>query len=201
MDGPTRLATALASRCDLVAIGASSGGIEAFKRLLPAFAPDVPFAVVLVVHRPAHGPGGLQRCLATPCPLPLTEVEDKEPVSRAHAYLAPGGYHTLVERGGTFALSVDAPVHYSRPSIDVLFWSAARAYGPRTVGILLTGANADGAAGLAAIESAGGLAVVQNPSTALASDMPTAGLRACRAPIVLTLDEIARALRRPVEGA
>jgi two-component system, chemotaxis family, protein-glutamate methylesterase/glutaminase len=201
MDGPTRLATALASRCDLLAIGASSGGIEAFQRLLPSFAPEVPFAVVLVVHRPAHGPGGLQRCLSSPCPLPLTEVEDKEPVSRAHAYLAPGGYHTLIEREGTFALSVDDPVHYSRPAIDVLFESAARAYGERTVGILLTGANADGAAGLAAIEAVGGLAIVQDPSTAAASEMPTAGLRTCRAPIVLTLDEIARALRMQVEGA
>jgi two-component system, chemotaxis family, protein-glutamate methylesterase/glutaminase len=201
MDGPARLATTLATDCDLVVIGASAGGVEALQVVLPAFAPGAPFAVVVVLHRAASHVSGLQPCLAEPCRLPLTEAEDKEPLVRGHVYLAPAGYHTLVERERTLALSVDEPVHFSRPSVDVLFESAARAFGPRVVGVLLTGANTDGAAGLAAIEAAGGLAVVQDPASAPARDMPTAGLRACRTPLVLTLDEMVRALRLQAEGA
>jgi two-component system, chemotaxis family, protein-glutamate methylesterase/glutaminase len=201
MDGPARLAAILANGCDIVVIGASSGGIEALKTVLPAFHPGVPFGVVIVVHRPPSTSGGLLRCLAAVCRLPLTEAEDKDPLRPGHAYLAPAAYHTLVERERTLALSVDEAVHYSRPAIDVLFASAARAFGSRAVGILLTGANRDGAEGLAAIESVGGLAVVQDPATAAAREMPTAGLRACKAPIVLPLPELARALRAQPEGA
>lgn len=201
MDDRAPLAATLWHATEAVVIGASSGGIEALQVVLGACPPQVPFTLIVVLHRPSRPGSSLQQCLASACRLPVREVEDKEPLHPGHVYLAPAGYHTLVERERTFALSVDEPVHYSRPSVDVLFESAARVFGARTVGLLLTGANHDGAQGLAAIEAAGGLAVVQDPATALARHMPEAGRRACRQPLVLPLADIAHALRTPVEGA
>ena len=128
------------------------------------------------------------------CALPVVEAADKERIERGTVYLAPPDYHLLVEPDRTFALSVDAPVNFSRPSIDVLFESAAFAWRERLLGILLTGANADGADGLARIRTFGGQAWVQDPQTAAAPAMPAAGLERAGADRVLALPEMAAAL-------
>ena len=164
------------ARLEVIAIGASTGAIDACNVLLPALAPGARVAVAVVVHIPPDPTISLARLFAGRCAAPLKEAEDKEPVKPGHIYFAPPGYHLLVEPDRTFSLSVDEPVHHSRPSIDVLFESVAQVYGMRAMGVILTGANADGAAGLAAIAAAGGLTVVESPDTARASQMPAAAL-------------------------
>jgi two-component system chemotaxis response regulator CheB len=120
----------------------------------------------------------------------VCEVEDKMPIEHGHIYVAPPNYHTLIEPG-YFSLSTEAPVRFSRPSIDVTFASAADSYTHRTVGIVLTGANADGAEGLRRISDRGGLAIVQDPDTAESRPMPTAAQRAVPRARVMSLDAIA----------
>jgi two-component system chemotaxis response regulator CheB len=176
---------------DAVVIGGSAGALDVLAVLLPALPPvcDVPFVIVL--HIPATRPNRLAEVLTAWSPLPVREIEDKEPVARGTVYVAPPGYHALVEREGTFALSADELLHFSRPAVDVLFESAAGAYGARLVGIVLTGANEDGARGLRAIERAGGLCVVQRPDTAVARGMPEAAIAMTVTPRVLPPAEIA----------
>jgi two-component system, chemotaxis family, protein-glutamate methylesterase/glutaminase len=166
---------------DAVVIGGSAGSVEALPTVLDGLPASCPFAVVLVVHLPARLPSFLPQVLAARCRLPVREAQDKEPVAPAVVWCAPPGYHLYVEAERTFALSLDEPVRFSRPSIDVLFGSAADAYGTRVAGVVLTGANEDGAEGLAAIARAGGIAVVQDPSTALVATMPAAARAAARA--------------------
>ena len=169
-----------ARRIDLVVIGGSAGAVEVLQGLMSsltrAFAP----AMAIVLHLPPDARGVLHEVLASPLSPPMKPAEDKEPVLAGTVYFASPGYHLLVESGGTFALSIDEPVHFSRPSIDVLFESAAEAYGERALGIVLSGANCDGAEGLQAIAAAGGVTVVQDPSSAAARAMPEAALRTCR---------------------
>jgi two-component system chemotaxis response regulator CheB len=129
--------------------------------------------------------------------MPVVEPEDKEPVEHGRVYLAPAGYHLLVD-GGAFALSTDEPVAYARPSIDVLFESAADVYGERVIGVVLTGSNDDGARGLARIKERGGVAVVQEPATAERPEMPEAAIAAAQPEAVLPLDEIAPFVARLV---
>jgi two-component system chemotaxis response regulator CheB len=176
---------------DLIAVGASWGGLEAVGRLLEGVSDEVDAPIVVVQHRGAQAQRGLLEVLLQGhVRRPVSEPDDKEPVERSHVYVAPADYHLLVE-DGHFALSVDAPVNYARPSVDVFFQSVAEAYGERAIGIVLTGANADGAIGLAAIKQRGGLAVVQDPATALRGAMPEAAIAATAADAILPLDEIA----------
>lgn len=164
---------------EIIAIGGSAGAVEALQVLLSDLTPRLAAAVVVILHLPPHSKGVLPELLASPSRPPMKVAEDKEPVAPGHVYFATPGYHLLIEAGRTFALSVDEPVHFSRPSIDVLFETVADAYGPRAMGIVLSGANSDGAAGLQAIVEAGGVAVVQLPSSADVPTMPAAALRAC----------------------
>jgi len=127
--------------------------------------------------------------------LPVQEVEDKQPVVGGVIYVAPPNYHLLIERGGNFALSADEQIHFSRPAIDILFDSASDSYRERLAGIILTGANADGARGLATIKRRGGLAIVQSPIGAIARNMPDAAIAASRTAHVLSLEEIASWLK------
>lgn len=159
--------------------------------LVGALAAECPFPLALVVHLPPTRPSRLASVLAARCVLPVREIEDKDPVVPGVVHIAPPDYHSLIERGRTFALSTDALVHFSRPAIDVLFESAAEAYGDRVAGVVLSGANADGARGLAAIERAGGTCVVQAPDAALVRDMPEAAVAATRNARVLSVEEIA----------
>jgi two-component system, chemotaxis family, protein-glutamate methylesterase/glutaminase len=174
----------------MVVIGASYGGLSALQVLLPQLAPGFPLPIVIVQHRKRDGDDGLCEFLRKRCSLPLVEPNDKETVEPGRVYLAPRDYHLLIEKS-IFALSTESPVAHARPSIDVLFESAAEVYQERLVGVVLTGANRDGARGLAKIKSFGGLAVVQDPSSAESRAMPEAAMAATAVDRIISLQEIA----------
>ena len=174
---------------DLVVVGTSWGGLAALRTLVSGLPDSFQMAVALVQHRHKDSDHLLRTLLQERSALAVCEVEDKMPLEHGHIYVAPPDYHTLVEPGH-FSLSTDAPVRYSRPSIDVTFSSAADSYTHRTVGIVLTGANADGADGLRRISDRGGLALIQDPATAESKPMPEAARRAVPRARVMSLDGI-----------
>jgi two-component system, chemotaxis family, protein-glutamate methylesterase/glutaminase len=187
---------------ELVMIGVSAGGLEAMSVILPELTERLGFALAIVQHR-SPSSEALCQVLQQRSRVLVSEVNDKEPIEGGRVYIAPPDYHLLVERGH-FSLSVDAPEMYSRPSIDLAFESAADAYGPRVAGVVLTGANSDGARGLRRIADRGGVAVVQDPATAEVPVMPAAALAAVPNAAVVPLDGIARHLSglvaRPLAG-
>jgi two-component system, chemotaxis family, protein-glutamate methylesterase/glutaminase len=174
-----------------VVIGASAGGLDAFSKVLSMLPKDFSLAVVLCLHLPEQRKNIFPELIARYAKIPSKEAEDKETIRAGWIYTAPEGYHLLIEQGGTFSLSTEDPVNFSRPSIDVLLESAAHAYGEQLVGILLTGANTDGAEGMKQIQRLGGLTIVQDPSTASSPQMPEAAIRINRPDFILTLSEIA----------
>lgn len=173
------VSTALTTRrgVDAVVIGGSAGSVSALDAILPGLPPDY-LPVLVVVHVPSNAPSLLSQLFASRCAMTVRDAESSEPIERGCIYFAPSDYHLLVEPDRRCALSIEPPVNFSRPAIDVLFESAAVAYGPRLAGVVLTGANADGAVGLRAIDAAGGVSVVQDPSTAESSTMPRAAVAA-----------------------
>ena len=176
---------------DLIAVGASWGGLQAVGTLLDGLRSEVDAPVVVVQHRgPQAHRGLLEVLLQEHVERRVSEPDDKTPIERSHVYVAPADYHLLVE-DGRFALSLEQHVNYARPSVDVLFQSVAEEYGERAIGIVLTGANLDGAAGLAAIKARGGVAIVQDPASAARGTMPEAAIAATEADAVLPLEEIA----------
>jgi two-component system, chemotaxis family, protein-glutamate methylesterase/glutaminase len=177
-----------------VAIGASVGAVQALLEILPKLPADYPLPVLVVVHLPRRDKSGLAELFASRCLLQVKEAEDKEPVRAGTIYFAPPDYHLLLEAKHRISLSSDEPVLFSRPSIDVLLTSAADAYGSGLTAIVLTGANSDGASGLAAVCKAGGTAWVQDPETAECPLMPQAALAACPTARTMRLDEIAQTL-------
>ena len=179
-----------------VVIGVSAGGVEALMVLLSALPASFPLPIAIVQHRDQRADGFLAASLNRVSRIAVSEAEDKEPFCAGHAYLAPAGYHLLIESGHSLSLSVDPRVNHSCPSIDVLFESAADVFAESLIGIVLTGANADGAQGLKAIKARGGLAVVQDPQTALATAMPRAALEATPVDHVVDLGRIAPLLIR-----
>jgi two-component system chemotaxis response regulator CheB len=184
----------LRDRVDAVVIGASAGGVEALSVLIPALPVDARAAIFVVLHLPRDRPSLLADIFGRKSALKVREAEDKEPVEPGTLYFAPNNYHLLIDEGPQLALSVDDLVHHSRPSIDVLFESAADVYGGRLLGVILTGANEDGARGLAAVHDAGGMTVVQDPATALSPQMVNAALKLRTPDHVLTLEGIAAML-------
>jgi two-component system chemotaxis response regulator CheB len=173
----------------VVTVGVSAGGLHALRTLVGGLPPDFALPMVIVQHRSKDSEllcGLLQECTR----LLVSEVNDKEDMAPGHVYVAPPDYHLLVEEG-YFVLSTDEPVRFSRPSIDVTFESVADSYGMDAVGVVLTGANADGARGLRAIADAGGHCVVQDPATADVRMMPQSALRAVPDACVLALEAIA----------
>lgn len=164
-------------RIEAIAIGGSAGALEALSAILPALPHGFPLPIVVVLHIPPNKPSYLPEVLGSMCALPVKEAEDKEPLAPGVVYVAPPDYHVLIEKQHCLSLSVDAPVHYSRPAIEVLFESAADAYSDRVAGVLLAGGSADGALGLARIKRAGGLALVQAPHTAAVRTMPDAAIQ------------------------
>lgn len=179
---------------DAIVIGASAGGFAALAEILPRLPATLSQAVVVVQHLHPESGQYMVEFLRQHCSLPVKEAEDKEPIMPGVIYVAAAQYHLLIERDRSFSLSLDDKVNYSRPSIDVLFESAATTYGPRLIGVVLTGANADGAAGLATIKSGGGLAIVQDPATAEVSFMPQAAIAGTTVDHILNLAGIARLL-------
>jgi len=163
-------------RLQVVVIGGSAGSIDALGVLLPALPATLRATVVVVVHLPRERPSLLCQIFQPRCALPVREAQDKEPLEPGTIYFAPPDYHLLLDAGPTLALSVDEPVHFSRPSIDVLFEAAADACGSRLLAILLSGANADGAQGLVAVQAAGGTTLVQSPASCAVPFMPEAAL-------------------------
>lgn len=184
-------------RAAAVAIGASAGGIDALFTLLDGLAPPMDAAVVVVLHLPPQHDSQLVQLFGHRTGVPVQEAQPRAPVRGGTVYVAPAGYHLLVEQDRTFSLSCDPPVLFSRPSIDVLFESCAEAYGPQLLGMILTGANEDGAAGLAAVKRQGGMAAVQDPAEAAHPTMPEAALQAAGPDFVLPLSGL-RALLHTV---
>jgi len=180
---------------EAVVIGTSAGGLAALGVLVDGLAADRQTPLLVVQHVPAHGPTQLVEIFQRKTALRVKEAEDKESIVAGTLYFAVPGYHLLVEQDCSLSLSQDDAVHFSRPSIDVLFESAADAWGPRVAGILLTGAKEDGAAGLQAIQRAGGLTVVQDPQEAEVASMPLAALQRITPDYILPLRDIHRLLR------
>jgi two-component system chemotaxis response regulator CheB len=173
----------------IVAIGASWGGLHAVSVLLAGLPAGFSAPVVVAQHRGHEGPAHLAPTLGGRTELRVVEASDKDPLEAGHVYVAPAGYHLLVGRG-ILSLSTDEPERFSRPSIDVLFESVAYAYRDEAVGVILTGASEDGAAGLATIRRNGGITVVQEPTTAERRTMPDAALAGSRPHRVLSLGAI-----------
>lgn len=190
------LARAQRQQIRFMCIGASAGAVEVLGQLLPALRDTTAVAAMVVVHIPQDRNSLLTSIFQPRCQLNVIEPNDKQVIEPAHLYFAPPGYHMLVECQRVLSLSTDSPVHYSRPSIDVLFESAADALGTEVLGLLLTGANRDGASGLRAIYDRGGIAVVQLPSEAEASTMPQAALNLCPEAYVLTVKQMAELFHR-----
>lgn len=173
----------------VVVMGASWGGVDALQKILASLPPDWGLAMLVVLHRMDALPDMLLDVLRRVTTLPVDDVEDKDAILGGHIYVAPSGYHVLME-DGHFVLSVDEPVKFARPSINVAMSAAAEAEGPNVVGVLLTGAGRDGAEGLAEIKRMGGRVIVQEPTTAARSDMPEAALDAVEPDKVLPLELI-----------
>lgn len=178
----------------VIVIGASVGAIEALFSILPLLPAGFPCAVLVVVHIPPDPRSHLAELFGGRCHLRVKEAEDKELLVPSTIYFAPSDYHLLAESDYRISLSSDEPVRYSRPSIDVLFESAADAFGDDLTGVVLTGSNSDGAKGLRAICDAGGAALVQTPATADGQEMPVAALKACPEARSLSLSDISATL-------
>nr|WP_312549555.1 chemotaxis protein CheB [Massilia sp.] len=177
-------------RIEALVIGASAGGVDALVELLPALPAASKLATVCILHVPSDRESRLAELFDARLALPVREAMDKEPVEPGTVYFAGAGYHLSIEQGHVFSLSCEPPVHYARPAIDVLMESAADAYGPALAGILLTGANADGAEGMQRIRQRGGLTVVQDPGEAQAATMPAQAIRLSAPHLVLPLADI-----------
>ena len=175
---------------EIAVIGTSWGGLSAVSVVVADLPATFALPLVVVQHRSPDAAGLLAELLQLRTRLTVVEVEDKQPVLPGHVFVAPPNYHLLLDRG-VFSLTTDAPVRYSRPSIDVTFTSAADEYGPRAIGIVLTGANDDGALGLKRIADRGGYTIVQDPKTAESAAMPQAAIRAVTPSRVLALTRIA----------
>jgi len=184
-----------AAKPEAVVIGGSAGSLEALSQILPKLPHDFSLPILIVIHLPPERNSVFAEVLQNKCMIPVREAEDKEPISAGTVYFAPPDYHLLVETTRVLSLSCDEPHLYSRPSIDVLFESAADVFGPALVGIILSGANQDGAQGLKVIAEEGGRAIVQSPDEAGSCPMPLAALETCPMAGVLRAADIAEFLK------
>ncbi len=184
---------------DVIVVGASAGGVEALIRLFAKLPEDLPAAVAAVIHRSPLGESRLAETLGRRARLPVTDASDGARVERGRVYLAPAGLHLLLE-ADRFRLQRTPKVHSTRPAVDPLFHSAAAAYGPRAVGVLLSGGGDDGVSGLIAIKAAGGLSIVQHPGEAMHPWMPVNAIVFDHVDAVLPLDHIAGALLELATG-
>jgi two-component system, chemotaxis family, protein-glutamate methylesterase/glutaminase len=180
---------------EIVVVGASRGGLKALQVLLSAISEEFRLPMIIVQHRGKDSESGLCDFLAKHSRLPLSEPDDKEPILDGHVYLAPNDYHLLIEEK-SFALSTDQPVAFARPSIDLLFETAADEYSDRAIGVILTGVKTDGAEGLAKIKLRGGVTVVEDPSQAAFPEMPQAAIKASKVDWILSLQGIAVLLQQ-----
>ena len=182
----------MTARLSMIAVGASWGGLKALRAVAHGLPAHFPVPITFVQHRSKES-AALRELLQDCTSLKVCEVDDKQPIMKGYIYLAPADYHLLVD-GDVFSLTVDEPVRYARPSIDVFFDSVAERFGPEAAGIVLTGANDDGALGLRRIAARGGVAIVQDPRTAESPIMPRAALRAVPTARTLSLERISHYL-------
>jgi len=181
----------LEDKYEAVVIGVSAGGLAAMDKILPQLNSDFCLPILIVQHISPDSENYLPTHYNVRCSLKVKEAEDKEPISPGTIYFSPPNYHLMVECDKSVALSVDPKVNFSRPSVDVLFETAASTYKDKLIGVILTGANNDGAAGLVKIKKMGGTAIVQDPETAEADAMPKAAIEAADVDQVLSLKGIA----------
>lgn len=175
---------------EAVVIGSSAGGIKALSTVLSALPSEFPLPIIIVQHLHPNSDSYLARILAAKSGLTVKQADEKEPIQPGVVYLAPPNYHLLIEEDRTFSLSVEGPVNFARPAVDVLFESAIYAYRGKLIGIILTGANHDGSQGVKKIKRAGGYVIVQDPDKAEAEAMPRAAIAATHVDKVLPLDQI-----------
>ena len=183
------------TNCKVVIIGGSAGSLQALLQILPFVEKPVSFAIVIVVHRKHSDEQTLESLIALKSKVIVKDVEDKVKLESGYIYIAPSNYHLLFERNETLSLDTSEKINYSRPSIDVSFESAAEIYGDQLVGILLSGSNSDGTVGLKAIQTAGGITVVQNPLSAEMSFMPNNAILHTNPDYILNTDEILEFLK------
>jgi two-component system chemotaxis response regulator CheB len=182
-----------------IVVGVSLGGDAALHILLSTLPANFPLPIIIVRHLSKTSDNiYFVEKFKEYCRLDVREAEEKELIEKGCVYVAPASYHLLIEEDRTFSLSVDELVNYSRPSIDVLFESAAEVYSSGLIGIILTGANSDGASGLKSVKEKGGLAIVQEPDTAVGRDMPESAIKACRVDHILPLHEMPELLLKIV---
>lgn len=179
---------------DAVVIGASAGGLYALMHILQPLPIDYPLPVMIVQHRSKDERDLLEEVLRQKCNIRIKQADEKEKIQPGIVYFAPPDYHLLIESNGTFSLSFDAPVNYARPSIDVLFETAAEVFKQRLLGIILTGANSDGARGIKKISLQGGVTIAQQPETAEYPEMPRAAINTGYVQRILTPDAIGELL-------
>lgn len=179
-----------------IVIGVSSGGIEALKKILPELPANFPLPIIIVQHQHPNSDNYFAEYMNEKCRMRVKEADEKESIAAGTIYFAPPNYHLLIEADETFALSTSERVCNSRPSIDVLFETAADVYESSLIGIILTGANSDGANGMKRIKENGGLSIVQDPKTAESPTMPRAAIKACKVDHVLTLEKIPKLLMK-----
>ena len=177
-------------RCEALVIGGSAGSLEVLLKILPGLDPALRFPIIIVLHRMSGRDSILTDLLAAKTKLQVKEVDEKEKMQPATIYLAPPNYHLLIENDHTFSLDASEKVNFSRPSLDVSFESAADVFGKNMAGLLLSGANSDGTAGLKIIAQQGGKVLVQNPLTAVVNYMPAHALEQIEADAILTPDEM-----------
>jgi two-component system chemotaxis response regulator CheB len=175
---------------EAIVIGVSAGGINALKSILYKLPGNFPYPVIIVQHLSANSDSAWITILDNNCKLKIKEADEKEQIEKGTVYIAPPNYHLLIEKNKTFSLTVDERVNFARPSIDVLFETAAEAYKDRLIGIILTGSSNDGTAGLKKIKEMGGLTIAQDPSTAESSYMPASAIASVPVDHILPLNGI-----------
>lgn len=181
---------------DAIVIGASAGAVETLSSILPVLPQQYELPIFIVVHIPPDRRSILASLLQEKCKIPVREAEDKEPIETGTVYFAPPDYHMMVNTGRYISLSAEEPVLFSRPSIDVLFETAADIYRERLAGIILTGANEDGAGGLKTIAAKGGTAIALDPKEAVVPTMPEAALKSCPTAQKMSLEQIKEFIRK-----
>jgi len=177
-----------------IIIGVSAGGLEALKRILPKLPKNYPAPIIVVQHRHPFSDDALEKAIDDQSQINVRQINDKTAIEPGFAYFAPPNYHVMIEDDMTFSLTLDPPVNFSRPSIDVVFESASDVFGKHLIGIVLTGANRDGSHGLSTIKKRGGMAIVQDPESAAVDAMPLAAIEATQVDFILNLDLIAEML-------